>query len=278
MTVERDPALISRPLSEHASQPIIQPRQWIVHTAVDGPGPTNLGDYFEHSTSLESHTWLRWDRHEQLMDLDRQADANFKANRFLKDGQYWGAISTETEDDGTPEQKPWNPYQIGELIRFGVWLHRTFGIPARLPRTWDDWGMGYHSLFPMVWTNVKGKTCPGQTRIRQFTTVVLPGIQAAINTNEGDLQLMPGQYENLFNQATSANGKLDDLKRRVETIENEFFHFPEVDPAVMPVTGQRKQQLWGVLAVGKELPDLLRRFEEKLAQIDQRLGALEQPK
>jgi hypothetical protein len=187
MPVKTDPALRWRPLSEHASQPTITPRQWIVHTAVDGPGPTDLGNYFERSTSLESHTWLRWNFHEQLMDFDRQADANFKANRFLKGGVYWGAISTETEDDGSPVMRPWNAYQMNELVRFGVWLSRTYGIPARLCRTWDDWGMGWHAMFPMVWSNQRGKTCPGETRILQFTNIVLPRIQAILNGDDDDM-------------------------------------------------------------------------------------------
>jgi hypothetical protein len=180
MTITRDPALIWNPLSEHAAQARITPRQWIVHTAVDGPGPTNLHGYFEHHTSLESHTWLRWDRHEQLMDFDRRADANFKANQFWIAGASYGAISTETEDDGRPVENPWNSYQLKELIRFGVWLNKTFGIPPVLPAGPFDPGMGYHSLFPGVWSNVAGKTCPGSTRINQFKTIVLPGIRAAL--------------------------------------------------------------------------------------------------
>jgi hypothetical protein len=179
-TVERDPALRWRPLSEDATQPFIRPYQWIVHTAVDGPGPTNLGDYFENHTALESHTWLRWTFHEQFIGFDRSADANYLANRWFAGGEWRGAISTETEDDGTPVERPWNAYQLGELIRFGVWLNKTFGIPAVVPATPTSPGMGWHALHPHDWTNVAGKTCPGSTRIHQFLTIVLPGIQAAI--------------------------------------------------------------------------------------------------
>jgi hypothetical protein len=176
--ITRDTTLTWSPLPEANSQPTILPYQWIVHTAVDGPGPTDLGNYFERaSVPLESHTWLRWTFHEQFMPFNRRADANYKANRFLKDGKYRGAISTETEDDGTPVERPWNNYQINELIRFGLWLHRTYGIPVAIPRTWDSPGMGWHSLFPNQWTNVAGKTCPGSTRINQFKNVVLPGIR-----------------------------------------------------------------------------------------------------
>lgn len=185
----RDPALIWRPLAEADEQPFITPTQWIAHTAVDGPGPTNLGNYFESRTvTLESHTWLRWASHEQFIPFDRSADANYKVNRYLKNGKWVGAISTETEDDGSPEQNPWNAYQVNELIRFGVWLNRTFGIPPHLPTAWDAPGMGYHSLFPGVWTNVRGKTCPGATRIRQWNNEVLPRIRAILNGEEDDMK------------------------------------------------------------------------------------------
>lgn len=179
MTIQRDPELIWNPLSEFGSQALITPRQWIVHTAVDGPGPTNLHSFFEYQTTLESHTWLRWDRHEQFMHFDRRADANFRANQFFINGTSYGAISTETEDDGDPVDHPWNEYQLTELVRFGVWLVIAFGIPPVLPVAWDAPGMGYHSLFPGVWSNVAGKTCPGATRIYQFKSIVLPAIQRA---------------------------------------------------------------------------------------------------
>ena len=94
-------------------------------------------------------------------------------------------------------------------------------------------------------------------------------------SDEGDLDLMPSQYENLYNQATKTNGTLDDIVRRVKTIEDEMFHMPEVDLAVMPETGQRKQQFWGLWAVGKELPGLVEDFKAKLAEIDDRLAAIE---
>lgn len=175
------PGLIQNLLPQNKTQPKIVPTQWIVHTAVDAPGPTNLAGYFERHAYLESHTWLRWDRHEQLMDTEVRADANYLANR-RSDGT--GAISTETEDDGDPVGKPWNAYQVQELIRTGVELNRLHGIPPRLPARHDEPGMGYHSLFPNHWTNVKGKTCPGPTRIQQFKDEILPGIRRAIDNPE----------------------------------------------------------------------------------------------
>jgi hypothetical protein len=177
----RDPALIWNPLPEAESQAKITPYQVIVHTAVDGRGSTDLQSYFENHTSLESHTWLRWAQHEQMMDFLRRADANYKANQFYIDGVSYGAISIETEDDGSPEENPWNVYQVKELIRFITWCCKTYSIPAELPTAWNAPGVGYHSLFPMVWSNVRGKTCPGSTRIKQFKEVILPAVKKALS-------------------------------------------------------------------------------------------------
>lgn len=182
MTVRTDPALTQRILSDNAHQPLITPTQWIVHTAVDGPGPTNLGNYFETGTALESHEWLRWDRYEQFIWYDRSADANYKVNHWYNPTtkRYEGAISTETEDDGDPIMRPWNAYQLKQLIRGGVWKVKNLKIPPRLCRSVHDPGMGWHSMYPNDWTNVPGKTCPGSVRIRQFKEIVLPGIQKAL--------------------------------------------------------------------------------------------------
>jgi hypothetical protein len=60
-----------------------------------------------------------------------------------------------------------------------VWLNRNLDIPAVIPASPFAPGMGYHSLYPGVWTNVRGKTCPGSTRIKQFRDLVLPAIQRA---------------------------------------------------------------------------------------------------
>lgn len=241
----RDSALLWNPLSEAESQPTITPVQWILHTAVDAPGPTNLRGYFENHTSLESHTWLRWDRHEQLMSFGRRADANYKANRWFNTTlrRYEGAISTETEDDGDPVGKPWNAYQIGELVRFGVWLNRTYGIPAVIPATPYSPGMGYHSLFPGVWSNVVGKTCPGSTRIRQFRDIVLPRIQAIVN---GPVRVPPntqelftvGQYEEIMAAIEKAQLHAIDAANRAKDAEAGV---KLLLAETMPIATQREQ-------------------------------------
>lgn len=199
MVVSRDPALIWNPLSEAESQPTIVPVQVIVHTAVDAPGPTNLAGYFENRTNLESHTWLRWDRHEQMMSFLRRADANYKANRWFNSTlkRYEGALSIETEDDGDPVGKPWNTYQLDELVRFIVWACRTYNIPPVLCTGPYEPGLGYHVLFPGVWSNAVGKTCPGSTRIQQFINIVIPRVQGVLKGDINQEEFTVAQFEEI---------------------------------------------------------------------------------
>src|SRR5215218_898165 len=96
-------------LPEWNSQPRITPTQIIDHTIVG----TALGAwwYFHDSTGIESHFIIRGrqsgsaDGHIfQLMDTDRQADANLQANDK--------AISIETEDNGARPIEPWSTAQM----------------------------------------------------------------------------------------------------------------------------------------------------------------------
>ena len=171
-----------RPLPENSTQPPIRATQLILHTAVDAPGPTDLYRYFARAdVSLEAHFWVPYvGQLEQHIDTDRSADANYKANRRA-DGT--GAISVETEDDGSPAQRPWTEKQLRDLVAVGVWACRTHGIPARRCRSHTDPGIGYHSMWgaPSPWTNAAGKTCPGPARIAQVDQVIAR-VAAQLNT------------------------------------------------------------------------------------------------
>jgi hypothetical protein len=169
--VARCPFALWRPLPENSTEPRIKPTQFILHSAVDAPGATDLRRYFARAdVTVESHFWVRLDGTlEQFLDTERQADANRTANVR--------AVSVETEDDGKPDTTPWTPAQVATLVRLGVWLHKTHGIPPRVCPHHDAPGVGYHTLFgaPGPWTPSRGKTCPGRVRIGQ-----VPGIVAAI--------------------------------------------------------------------------------------------------
>ena len=175
------------PLPENETQGRITPTQIIYHTAVDHPGATNLRGYFARTdVKLESHFWVPNDgKTVQMMDTERRADANKNGNSR--------AISIETEDDGDPEGNPWNAAQIKALIELTKWLGVTHDIPMEVMHRWTEPGLGWHSMWGFKdgvnltggyttnpWTGVRGKTCPGKTRIKQILNEILPALAVTI--------------------------------------------------------------------------------------------------
>jgi hypothetical protein len=177
----RCPFAQQRILPENATQAKIVPRTVILHTAVDGPGDTDLAAYFgQANVKAESHFYVTWQGViVQMMDTGVEADANGSADKF--------AISVETEDNSARRGQdilPWNAEQIEALVRLIDWCCRTHDIPrrratsARLP---NAAGVAYHSQ-PMrerfdssshnPWTAYQGKTCPGDARVAQYPSIV----------------------------------------------------------------------------------------------------------
>lgn len=186
------------PLPENATQKFLKPTQFIVHTAVDHPGPTNLWRFFARTdVTVESHWWLRMDgRLEQFIDTDVQAHANLYGNSR--------ALSVETEDEGDPAHTPWTPAQVDALVKLLVFVHKEHGIPLEIMPNWQAPGVGWHSMWGFKdgvnltggylqspWTNSRGKTCPGKLRIQQFINEVLPRAQAIVGDRpeESDVEL-----------------------------------------------------------------------------------------
>ncbi|MEE1779472.1 N-acetylmuramoyl-L-alanine amidase [Streptomyces sp. JV181] len=158
---------------ESDSQPAIRPTQFIVHSIIAPWTAKRVYEYWRDSTNLESHFGLGYAGDlGQFIGTETRADANAGANRR---SNKTGAVSIETASN-LQGSDPWTDEQVEELIRLGVWLHQTHGIPLRICRTHDDPGMGWHSLFPQWSTS--GTACPGKARIAQFKTVVFPGIVA----------------------------------------------------------------------------------------------------
>jgi hypothetical protein len=156
-----------RHLPEWQSQPKITPTTIIDHSIVGGA--EGAWQMFRDRSVLESHFIVDLDGAIwQLMDTDRQADANLDANDF--------AISIETADRGDPDNQPWTVAQLDSL----VWLHEQLlaahrTIPRRKCATWNGGGLGFHTLFgaPSHWTPV-AKSCPGRVRKEQWAATLLP--------------------------------------------------------------------------------------------------------
>lgn len=162
---------------EAFTQPKIEPYQAILHSNAGG-GTTwwyNLWLWIRRTDVVkEMHFQCDLDgKLAQMMPMNVRADCNYKANLFVKNGKVLGAISFETADKGagTLDVTPWNLEQLNALIMALTCLCVTYNIACTAPPTWNDTGIGHHTLFPNEWTNVSGKTCPGKARIRQMDFV-----------------------------------------------------------------------------------------------------------
>src|SRR5215217_158916 len=143
-----------KPLPDHGGEPAISPRIHIHHSIV-GSGAGAWG-YFANSTNLEStNIVLKSGYLWQCMSRQEQADANYRANDF--------AISIETKDNGHPDTDPWTPAQLDTLVWLSLEMRRLRPrIARRKCRTWDDAGLGYHSLFPQ-WTTSRARPVQGRS-------------------------------------------------------------------------------------------------------------------
>lgn len=169
----RYPVAVWKPLPENKTQSVIVPRAAILHSAVS-KAHSLWGFFGRRDVVVESHFYVYEDGTvEQYMDTERQADANYKANPF--------AISIETWDGGNPDVRKWNEKQIAALTALLVWLCETHpSIRPRMIRRWNGKGIGYHSLFPGIWTPVRGKTCPGKARKPQVPEII-ENVREAMN-------------------------------------------------------------------------------------------------
>jgi len=175
---------------ESDAQPAIKPTQFILHSIVAPWTPQRTYEYWRDSTNLESHFGLGYDGSlGQFIGTETRADANAAANRRA-DGT--GAVSLESASN-LEASDPWTAAQVESLIRLGVWLHETHGIPLRICRTADDPGYGYHRLHS-AW-NPDGHACPGDARVKQFKEVVFPGIVARATGQTSEEDDMPTAAE-----------------------------------------------------------------------------------
>jgi len=168
-----------RPLPDSGREPSITMRTVIHHSIVGSA--EGAWQYFAGGTAIESTFIVKksgyfW----QIMSLGEQADANFRANAF--------AGSIETEDNGDPDRDPWTQAQLETLVWLSLEMRRLRPrIARRKCRSWDDAGLGYHTLFPRQWSNVPGKTCPGTIRKRQWADRVLPRYLAGDFEEDDDM-------------------------------------------------------------------------------------------
>jgi hypothetical protein len=180
---------------ESDQQQAIKPTQFIVHSIAGPWTAKRTYEYWRDSTNLESHFGLGYEGDlAQFIGTQTRADANAAANRRA-DGT--GAVSIETASNTAASDK-WTAAQVEQLIKVGVWLHKTHGIPLRICRSASDPGFGYHRLH-REWST-SGTACPGDARVTQFKQVVFPGIVAratGTSPEEDDVAFTDAEWKKL---------------------------------------------------------------------------------
>lgn len=168
----RDPGSVWKPLPEAGAPDGRKKNKFIVHST--GSNGTALGTwrYFANANVLAESTFIvgqgPWDPTLQCMDSSDIADANIQANDE--------GISVEVVGDG---KGGYNSWQRAEIIRLGIWAHKTHGIPLQIipSAAQDSGGYGWHIMFgaPGPWTSV-AKICPGPVRIKELKEDIFPAI------------------------------------------------------------------------------------------------------
>jgi hypothetical protein len=190
------PRAIYRPVQGLSMDPGIAPVGVILHVTAS-EATSQYGWFNGPSGGIESHLHIPKTADapiEQYRDTEREADANYRGNRWWcgAHGRFEGFLSVETQGlaDGI-----WTDYQLDEIERFIRWAAALHGFPMTLAQTYRSPGLGYHVMFgadPALdcWSNARGKVCPGPLRIAQFRSVLLPRL-AAKNYQEVDVSQFP---------------------------------------------------------------------------------------
>jgi len=202
-----------RPIAPGTNDPPIIVIGAILH--VDAGNSKSLFGYFNGpSGGIESHFHVPKDQQvEQYRDTGYEADANLKANSFIKDGKRYGYISIETQGFGAGE---WTPRQLDEIKKLLLWLSKTHGFPlVRCPAHMSP-GVGYHVMFgaPGPWTPV-AKDCPGRERVKQFNNILVPWMKSvtapkpATPTGDDDMALTDADVLKILNFEIGGTDYLD---------------------------------------------------------------------
>jgi hypothetical protein len=190
------PRATYRPVQGLSMDPSIFPVGVILHVT-ESEATSQYGWFNGPSGGIESHLHIpKTDAYpiEQYRDTEREADANYRGNRWYcsEHGRYEGFLSVETQGRG---DGIWTDYQLEQIEAFIRWAAGLYGFPLTVAPSYRSPGLGYHVMFgadPALdcWSNARGKTCPGPLRIAQFRSVLLPRL-AAKNYQEVDVSKFP---------------------------------------------------------------------------------------
>jgi len=187
----------------------------------------------------------------QWVDTEYRADANLEGNHRL--------ISIETADNAPAKAadiKPWTPNQVAAIIRLVTALCKRYDIPAALVPDSKSTrrGIAYHrqGIEPWrvdggeLWSAANGKECPGDARIAQITSVIIPGVKALLNPvkpQEDDMAEWLASQHKLSETDAKAYG--GDAKEGDTKSGSELLRYP---PAVARLRREMDEKLDAILA------------------------------
>jgi len=234
-----------RPIPEATTQPVIVPWLFMLHTMAN-PGsvtPGQLWNYINRGdVTGEPHLILGYDTFIQALPFTVRADNNAKANSWYVGNQRVGAVSVETQDNGSNvdpgiAHTPWNDYQVEHLVGVSLFLHLRYGVPfARCPK-WDSRGIDGHRAHP-EWSIYVGKTCPGQTRWEQIPAIISAAAALASPPSQGvdvtvEAFIVKSPAKRVFDSRDGAGAWTPGLTRDVNvqtTKKAVFVNLTVVDP------------------------------------------------
>lgn len=172
------PKAIKKPITKH-NTPMSRYRG-IAHHVAAGESSSLYG-YFMQVDDCSHFYVRRTGVVEQYVDTRFCAPAQMQGNSSI--------ISIETQggaSDATANAEPWTAEAVHALIELDAWIAKTHNIPLRMMQDSksSSSGFGYHRLGiepwridgAELWSRHAGKICPGNKKIDQVKTAVLPGV------------------------------------------------------------------------------------------------------
>jgi hypothetical protein len=170
VSAARFPGATWAPLPESGSHGRYVKTQLIVHsTGTKASAAANRRYFAQQGIAVESTFLVDYDGGcLQIMEAHERADANTTASKR--------AISVEMVGEAG---EPFTPAQLATLHDIAEWACSNHPIARRQIPEHDQSGVGWHVMFgaPGPWTTVRGKECPGPTRIRQIRDLIIPAVQ-----------------------------------------------------------------------------------------------------
>ncbi len=163
---------VHRPVAKIDDGPRDQRKAVVLHTAVSRA--TSLFDFWQGGSAgkgIGSHIYIAEDGHaEQYLDTSRETGHAFAANAFT--------VGIETWDNADPDHTPWTQAQLDKIIA----ICQELGVPGKALLEGPSDGVGFHRQFPS-WNENK-HSCPGDLRVNQVKTVIIPALQGGDVTQD----------------------------------------------------------------------------------------------